>query len=501
MALRLTLLSAALATYQLAAAQQPGPDTPEVHPALTTWKCTTAGGCVAQDTSVVLDWNYRWIHTANGSTSCTTSSGVSSTLCPDEKTCAQNCVIEGVNYTAAGVTTSGSSLTMYQYVPSSTGGVQNASPRLYLLGSDGNYVMMHLLGQELTFDVDLSSLPCGENGALYLSQMDATGGRNQYNTAGANYGSGYCDAQGPVENFRNGSLNTNGQGYFCNEMDILEANSAASAFTLHPCSSSDCDRGGCGFNPYAQGFHNYWAPGGTVDTSKPFTIITQFITDDGTTTGTLSQIKRMYIQNGKMVASAASGGDVITQSWCTSNDGSAAQFGGLMTMGQALGSGMVLVFSIWNDNGQFMNWLDSGSSGPCSSTAGNPSTIQAQYPSTHVVFSNIKWGDIGSTYNNHGGSSSSSASKASTTSTKSSTSVTKSTTTTTSTSSKPTSSTTSTKTTFTTTTAKPTTTTAGPGQPDQTHWGQCGGSYYTGPTNCQTPYACQTQNSYYAQCL
>jgi cellulase len=113
----------------------------------------------------VLDWNYRWIH--SGSTSCTTSSGVSSTLCPDEATCAQNCVVEGANYTAAGVFTSGDALTMYQYVQSD-GNTTNASPRVYLLGSDGDYEMLSLLGQELTFDVDLSTLPCGENGEIDL---------------------------------------------------------------------------------------------------------------------------------------------------------------------------------------------------------------------------------------------------------------------------------------------------------------------------------------------
>ncbi|EED13669.1 alpha-N-arabinofuranosidase precursor, putative [Talaromyces stipitatus ATCC 10500] len=48
------------------------------------------------------------------------------------------------------------------------------------------------------------------------------------------------------------------------------------------------------------------------------------------------------------------------------------------------------------------------------------------------------------------------------------------------------------------------TTTTGTGtQPSsgsgQVHWGQCGGSGWTGPTSCEAPYACQTQNPYYAQ--
>ncbi|KAK3937687.1 concanavalin A-like lectin/glucanase domain-containing protein [Diplogelasinospora grovesii] len=477
------LAAAALAVSQLASAQNPGTATPEVHPPLTTWKCTTGGGCVAQNTSVVLDWNYRWMHTATGYDSCTTSSGINSTLCPNEATCAQNCVIEGANYTAAGVQTSGSSLTLNQYVQGSTG-LTSASPRTYLLDSDGNYVMMQLLNQELSFDVDLSTLPCGENGALYLSEMSATGGRNEYNTGGANYGSGYCDAQCPVETFKNGTLNTNNSGFCCNEMDILEANSRANAFTPHPCNAAgtDCDKGGCGFNPYAQGNKNYWAPGGTLDTSKPFTVTTQFATNDGTKTGTLAFITRKYVQNGQVLASAVSGGDTITTSWCNAADSSAATFGSLTTMGQALGRGMVLVFSVWNDNGQYMNWLDSGNNGPCSSTEGNPATIQQNYPDTHVVFSNIKWGDIGSTVNTGGSVSSSSSSASKTTSTPTSVK----------TASTPVKSTSTTSSVKTTTTANGAT---------QTHWGQCGGQGYSGPTQCAAPYACQTQNAYYAQCL
>ncbi|KAL1858134.1 hypothetical protein VTK73DRAFT_7929 [Phialemonium thermophilum] len=249
--------------------------------------------------------------------------------------------------------------------------------------------MLHLLGRELSFDVDLSTLPCGENGALYLSEMSAGGGRNPDNTGGASYGSGYCDAQCPTLAWRNGTINTGRQGYCCDEMDILEANSQANAFTPHPCRNGNCDKSGCGYNPYAKGFRNYWGPGMTVDTSKPFTITTQFVESGGS----LSQIVRRYAQGGRPIPSAASGGDVIQASAC----GTAQSFGGLAEMGAALDRGMVLVFSIWNDPAQNMNWLDSGTAGPCSSAAGSPATIQAQHPDTHVVFSNIRWGDIGST--------------------------------------------------------------------------------------------------------
>ena len=384
----------------LVAAQQIGTETPEVHPSLPTWKCTTSGGCVQQNTSVALDWGVHWIHKVNSSTSCTTSSGgVDPTLCPDEATCAMNCAIEGADYATSGVSTSGDSMTLHQYV-TNNGATSNASPRVYLLGDDGDYVSFQLLGQELRFDVDVSTLVCGENGALYLSEMDNTGGRSQYNPGGANYGSGYCDAQCPVGTWINGTLNTDSQGACCNEMDIWEANANATALTPHPCQGDTCDKGGCGFNPYAMGDQTYYGNGDTVDTLQPFTVITQFYTNDNTTSGILVEIRRLYIQNGNIIQNAvsSSGLDSITADWCTSSDSSAASLGGLTTMGEALGRGMTLVFSIWNDNSQYMNWLDSGSSGPCGASAGNPATIEAQTPGTYTTFSNIRWGDIGSTY-------------------------------------------------------------------------------------------------------
>jgi cellulose 1,4-beta-cellobiosidase len=66
-------------------------------------------------------------------------------------------------------------------------------------GSTTNYQMFNLLNNEFTFDVDVSQLPCGLNGALYFVEMDADGGLSKYanNKAGAQYGTGYCDSQCP----------------------------------------------------------------------------------------------------------------------------------------------------------------------------------------------------------------------------------------------------------------------------------------------------------------
>jgi len=250
----------------------------EEHPLLPTWKFTTSGGCVQQNTSIVLDKDSKY---AKGSAGSRTAA----------------------DYAAMGVATSGNALTLTHYVKS--GGTLNpASPRVYLLGDDGKYVMMKLLGQEFSVDVDYSDTPCGENGALYLSEMAADGRGN------AAAGTGYCDAQC--------------QGYCCNEMDILEANSRATAMTGHPCNGNNCDKGGCGYNPYASGQRNFWGPGMTVDTSKRFTVVTQFNANGGK----LSSITRKYIQNGRQ-----------TNSGSITSCGSEGSTGGLTGMGAALGRG------------------------------------------------------------------------------------------------------------------------------------------------------------------
>lgn len=45
-----------------------------------------------------------------------------------------------------------------------------------------NYEMFQLLNQEFTFDVDVSNLPCGLNGALYFVEMDRDGGLSEFST-------------------------------------------------------------------------------------------------------------------------------------------------------------------------------------------------------------------------------------------------------------------------------------------------------------------------------
>lgn len=176
----------------------------EVHPKLTTYKCTKAGGCVAQDTSIVLDSLSRPLYQVNApSFDCGSVGGPPNiTACPDVETCFENCVMEGLDdYTPFGVYADGDSVRLDML----NDDLDALFPRIYLLAEDDeNYEMLQLTGQEFTFDVDVSKLPCGMNGALYLSEMEAEGGKGELNNGGAAYGTGYCDAQCYIPPFSNG---------------------------------------------------------------------------------------------------------------------------------------------------------------------------------------------------------------------------------------------------------------------------------------------------------
>ncbi|KAG8730577.1 hypothetical protein FRC11_006387 [Ceratobasidium sp. 423] len=505
----------ALISLYLAAAraQQVGTSKTEVHPSLPWAKCTTSGGCVTQSSGkVVLDANWRWVHSTSGFTNCYTGQTWDSTLCPDGATCAQNCALEGADYSGTyGITTSGNALTL-KFVTQSAN--KNVGSRVYLMASDDTkYEMFKLKNQEFTFDVDVSNLPCGLNGALYFIEMDADGGMSRFpnNKAGAKYGTGYCDAQCARDiKFINGEGNVldwtpsttdpnSGKGKYgtcCNEMDIWEANSISNAYTPHPCTPSGqarcdsttsecadfCDQPGCDWNPYRMGDKDLYGPGKVVDTTKKITVVTQFITSDNTATGTLVEMRRLYVQDGQVIQNTKSTISGLTQYDSITNDFCAAQktvfqdtnayaqHGGMATMDKSFQNGHVLVMSLWDDHAAHMLWLDSNypldrdasqpgtARGTCATTSGVPADVESQYPNSSVTFSNIRFGDIGSTYGE--GSTPTTPTTTATSSTPSSTS----------------------------------------GTGTVPLYGQCGGSGYTGPTTCASG-TCTYNNEWYSQCL
>lgn len=177
-------------------------------------------------------------------------------------------------------------------------------------------------------------------------------------------------------------------------MDIWEANSISTAYTPHPCtgsgqqrctgtacgdgddryaSSAICDKDGCDFNSYRLGNKTFYGPSTSfnLDTKSKMTVVTQFITADGTSTGALSEIRRIYVQNGKVFQNTkvevpgVKEYTSISDQMCTDvktvfgDTNSFSQKGGLSAFSKSLQAGMVLVMSLWDDHAANMLWLDS----------------------------------------------------------------------------------------------------------------------------------------------
>lgn len=234
---------------------------------------------------------------------------------------------------------------------------------------------------------------------------------------------------------------TGNYGTCCGEMDVWEANSMSAAYTPHPCQVDGqtrcegedcainsrydglCDPDGCDFNSFRMGDTSFYGKGMTVDTSSKFTVVTQFLTSNNSTSGTLSEIRRLYVQNGQVIANSKvnvpgmDAGDSITQDFCDSqkqafgDENSFGNHGGLAQMGKAMANGMVLVMSIWDDHAANMLWLDSNyptdgdpskpgiARGTCATDSGKPEDVESSAADASVTFSNIRFGNIGSTYN------------------------------------------------------------------------------------------------------
>ena len=117
----------------------------------------------------------------------------------------------------------------------------------------------------------------------------------------------------------------------------------------------------------------FWGPGSglTVDSSRVVTVVTQFITSDGTDTGELIEIRRKYVQDGNVIENSVMNidgfepYDSITEDFCQDYKVAFNDFddhtikGGLSAMGESLARGHVLVMSLWDDHDANMLWLDS----------------------------------------------------------------------------------------------------------------------------------------------
>merc|ERR1712048_303018 len=235
-------------------------------------------------------------------------------------------------------------------------------------------------------------------------------------------------------------------GTCCTELDMWEANSISQAYTMHSCAVDGqtrcegvdcgdnagaitpeahrfegvCDKNGCDFATNRMGDKSFYGRGSDhkLDSTKPMTVVTQFVTDDGTDDGKVNEIRRVYYQDGKKIENPSfdllgNKHDSITEQFCedwvgTTKDGTNfLQKGGMKDVDRALEKGLVLVMSLWDDHFANMLWLDSiyptdskdptNYRGDCSIKGGVPADVEGRHADANVVFSNIRYGFIGAT--------------------------------------------------------------------------------------------------------
>ncbi|KAJ3050857.1 hypothetical protein HK097_008158 [Rhizophlyctis rosea] len=231
--------------------------------------------------------------------------------------------------------------------------------RGYLFDKDVNeYEIFRLKNRQFSFDVNIASVRCGYNAALFFSQMDVED----------KPGTGYCDGQN-----------------VCNEMDIFEGNAAASAAVLHPCNATDktgkCDPWGCGVNTNTH-IPTLVGPKRHIDTQKTYTVTTQFFTSNNKVNGELVAVKQFASQGKKTVALPT-----LSIDYCNQQEAGNPYWnvtGEFPGISRSWDIGQVLIFAFWGSGGDSMSWLDGGLANPrCNQTLGKSATGE-------VTFANIK---------------------------------------------------------------------------------------------------------------
>lgn len=197
-----------------------------------------------------------------------------------------------------------------------------------------------LINRELSYDIDMSKVGCSCNAALFFVTMPGFSPNGSI-ARGVDQNPYYCDA------------NKIG-GVWCWETDSIEANMYNTATTPHTCDSApgryiaNCDRGACGGSSY------HADPKGmcpdescTIDTRKPFRIHQSY---EANQAGVLVRIFNTMTQEGRSFGYET----------CTDLEY-------LAKMTQAFKYKMVMVFQLWGDTWENMQWLDkmTGCTGPC----------------------------------------------------------------------------------------------------------------------------------------
>jgi hypothetical protein len=202
------------------------------------------------------------------------------------------------------------------------------------IGSDPfMYWQANLADQVWSYDIDVSSVGCKCNAAMYWVNMPGYEGGAPYP---AEWGVYYCDA-----NYVNGN--------WCPEYDTFEGNDQTMSVAIHTCDYTPpneyptCDRAGCGTNA-CNAIGGQYGRGRTIDTSRSYRISHgQVMSGDF-----LAQSYHHFQQDGK-----------------TAGFNACNNFDYMKYMGYDLHD-IVAVFSLW-DMGCDETWLDgcTGCGGCC----------------------------------------------------------------------------------------------------------------------------------------
>merc|ERR1739845_165392 len=168
-----------------------------------------------------------------------------------------------------------------------------------------------------------------------------------------------------------------------------------------------CDKNGCDIQAYRFNVRDFYGPSDKfkVNSLKPVTVTTQFMTDDGTDSGTINGNKHKTIS------------DDMCKDWVaeTKDGTNFIEKGGMGAVDTVFKNGAVLVMSLWDDHYANMLWLDStypvdqhkacqaGKGDPgtcrgsCDITSGVPADVEKDVANATIHFSDIKYGKIGTT--------------------------------------------------------------------------------------------------------
>ena len=249
------------------------------------------------------------------------------------------------------------------------GALQLAATSTAGAGEPYGYFQWSLLGNELSYTVDLSNVGCSCNAALYFVSMP---GYNRSSTSihPDPLQSYYCGANAGKPS-RNTS-NATGRGNYCPEMDVLEANKFAAQSTPHICNGTNrgpgfypmCDWHGCATAVYNMSKAAMCPSANcTIDTRRPFRHSVSFPRD--ARTHKLASIRNLFEQEGRSFAFDSCTHGVNAQ-W-TGGDSAAY----LEKMDGNLAKGMVMDISLWGLSNKGMGWLDgpTGCQGDCNVSA------------------------------------------------------------------------------------------------------------------------------------